>query len=111
MISEGTAFQIERHGEDERFAGTALRIPKKLLRHRPEDILSPHELSKQHRAYYFRVMMGPSYRADMWAVVERHPEFTPTEIARHTYGSFPSAWQVRKDWMVLHRGRAVLKAS
>ncbi len=101
LLGVGTSFQIERHGEDERFVGTALRVPAKLLRHRPEDILSPAELAKRHHAYRYRVMMGPSYRADMWALIERDPELTAAELARRTYGSFPTAWEVKKDWMML----------
>ena len=101
LMGKGTSFQIERYGEDERFDGTVLRIPAKLLRHRLTDILPPQELTKKHRAYYFRVMMGPSYRADMWATIEQSPELTPAEIARATYGSFPTAWETRRDWLIV----------
>lgn len=102
LMGEGTDFQLQRHGEDERFVGTALRVPSKLLRHRPEDILTPQELAIRHSGYFYRVTIGPSYRADMWALIEQHPEYTPAEIARNTYGSFPTAWGVRRDWMILH---------
>lgn len=104
LMGEGGAFQIERHGEDARFTGTVLRVPAKLLRHRPTDVLSPQELALKHRAYYFRVLIGPSYRADMWAMMENNRGLTPAEIARRTYGSFPTAWGVRQDWMALHEG-------
>lgn len=111
LMGEGTEFQIKRHGEDERFMGTVLRVPAKLLRHRPEDILTPQELAKRHRAYYFRVMIGPSYRADMWALIDRHPELIPAEIARQTYGSFPTAWATKRDWMILHQKKILATAS
>jgi len=111
LMGEGTTFQIERHGEDERFVGTALVIPNKLLRHRPGDILSPEVLAERHAGYRYRIMIGPSYRADMWALIERHPELTPAEIARQTYGSFPTAWETRKDWMILRKENAIASAS
>lgn len=108
LVEEGVEFQIKRHGEDERFAGSVLRVPAKLLRHRLEDIFTPHELAKKHRAYYFRVMIGPGYRADMWALIERNPELTPAEIARRTYGSFPTAWEARRDWRILQSKSALV---
>jgi uncharacterized protein (DUF2384 family) len=101
LVAGGAEFQIERYGEDERFAGTALRVPAKLLRHRPTDVLTAAELSQKHLAYYYRVMIGPSYRADMWALIERTPSMTSAEIARQSYGSFPTAWEVRRDWLIL----------
>ena len=110
-LVDGSSFQVERHGEDERFAGTVLRIPNKLLRHRPEDIMSPHELAKRHLGYHYRIMMGPSYRSDIWALIERHPELTPAEIARKSYGSFPTAWEARRDWMILHKEKTTANAS
>ncbi len=102
LIETGTEFQIRKNGEDERFAQTVLRVPNKLLRHRLEDILSPSELANRNRSYHYRVLIGPSYRADMWAAIERNPVLTPTEIARFTYGSFPTAWEVKRDWVILH---------
>lgn len=111
LMGEGTSFQIERHGEDRRFVGTVLRVPNKLLRHRPEDIEAPQELAKRHRGYHYRIMIGPSYRADMWGLIERHPEFTPAEIARQSYGSFPTAWETRRDWMILHKEKVRAAAS
>ena len=110
-LIESASFQIQRHGEDERFVGTVLRVPNKLLRHRPEDIMAPHELAKRHWGYRYRIMMGPSYRADMWALIERHPELTPAEIARQSYGSFPTAWETRRDWMILHKENRLVSVS
>jgi hypothetical protein len=46
------------------------------------------DLAKLHRAYHYLVMIGPSYRADMWTAVERSPELSTAELARKTYGSF-----------------------
>lgn len=40
--------------------------------------------AKQHRAYSFRVVMGPSYRADAWAALDPDPSLS-TALARQTY--------------------------
>jgi hypothetical protein len=101
LLLEGTEFQIRRHGEDERFAGTALRVPARALRDRAADVLSPEELARRHRTYRYRVMMGPSYRADMWAALEGDPSLTVAELARRTYGSFSTAWHVKRDFELL----------
>jgi len=60
-------FQIKRHGVDPRFKGSVLRVPANVLRERLADVLSPADLAKRHRAYHYRVMIGPSYRA-CWVV-------------------------------------------
>lgn len=101
LLATGTEFQIERAGEDSRFAGTPLLVPANVLRDRKGDVLSPGELAQRHRAYRYRVMLGPSYRADMWAELEEEPSLAPAELARRTYGSFATAWQVKHDWQVL----------
>ncbi len=101
VLATGTAAQIKRRGEDERFKGTALRVPAGVLRNRASDVLAPVELAKRHRAYRHRVHIGPSYRADMWAELERDAELTSSELARRTYGSFATAWQVKRDFELL----------
>lgn len=101
LLATGTDFQLKRAGEDPRFAGTPLRVPANVLRNREGDVLSPTELAQRHRAYRRRVMLGPSYRADMWAELEGDPTLSPAELARRTYGSFATAWQVKHDWQVL----------
>src|ERR1700730_6495976 len=65
------------------------------------DVLSPADLAKRHRAYHFRIMIGPSYRADMWAALESNPELSTAELARKTYGSFATAWRVKREFAVL----------
>lgn len=97
LLAAGTEFQLERRGEDSRFRGTPLRVPAGILRDRDADVLSPSELAKRHRAYRHRVLIGPSYRADMWAMLEQEPDLSPSELARRTYGSFATAWQVKHD--------------
>jgi hypothetical protein len=59
-------------------------------------------LAKRHTVYRHRLLMGPSYRADMWATLEGEPTLTAAELARRTYGSFATAWQVKRDFAILH---------
>jgi hypothetical protein len=98
LLSTGTDFQVARHGEDERFAGSKLRVPANVLRDRPDDVLQPAELAGSHAAYRWRLVIGPTYRADMWAALERQPDLSAAALARATYGSFATAWQVRRDF-------------
>lgn len=100
LLSTGTDFQVARHGEDPRFAGSKLRVPANVPRDRPADVLQPAELSRAHAAYRWRLVIGPSYRADMWAALEREPDLSAAALARVTYGSFATAWQVRRDFAV-----------
>ena len=114
LLATGTDFQIKRHGEDARFADTALRVPANLLRDRAADVSDPTALARHHRAYRYRVMMGPSYRADMWAALDADPSLTAASLARATHGSFATAWHVRRDFALLtaraHRSHVRLGA-
>jgi hypothetical protein len=100
LLSTGTDFQVARHGEDERFAGSKFRVPANVLRDRPSDVLQAAELARTHAAYRWRVVIGPSYRADMWAALEHQADRSAAALARATYGSFATAWQVRRDFAV-----------
>lgn len=106
LLETGNSYAIERRGLDERFAETMLRVPLGAVRKRPTDITSPVELSKTHTTYRWRILMGPSYRADMWAALELDAQLTPTKLAQCTYGSFATAWQVKADWQILHADKA-----
>ena len=97
----GTAFGIARHGEDARFAGTALRVPRGVLRERTQLIMPPEQLARQHRSYRCRLLMGPSYRADMWALLDTWPHLSCAEIARRAYGSHGTAREVQQHWSML----------
>jgi hypothetical protein len=101
LLSTGTDFQVKRRGEDPRFASSPLRVPSGTLRDRAADVLSPAELAKRHKTYRQRVLMGPSYRADMWAALLAEPTLSAAELARRAYGSFATAWQVKRDFAVL----------
>jgi len=97
LLDVGTDFQIRRQGEDPRFEGSALRVPARVLRDRPADVMTPGQLARQHRVYSWRIVIGPTFRADMWAEMEGTPGLKAAEIARRTYGSFATAWQVKRD--------------
>jgi hypothetical protein len=101
LLPTGTEFQVSRHGEDPRFAGSALRVPANVLRDRPADVLAPAELARRHRAYRWRVTMGPTYRADVWAALEADPALSAAALARRTYASFATAWQAKRDHTLL----------
>ena len=101
LLAVGTDFLMKKRGEDPRFQGTALRVPAGVLRERPADVLSPTELAHRHPAYRYRVMMGPSYRADMWAALATQPNLTTAQIARQAYGSYATAAAVRRAFAVV----------
>jgi hypothetical protein len=101
----GTDFQIHRRGEHPWFTGTCLRVAAGTLRDRASDVASPEQLARTHPVYRERVIQGPSYRADMWAALTLEPSLAPAELARRTYGSFASAWDVLRDWKLV-RSRA-----
>ena len=102
LLRSGTDFHLRRRSEDARFLETGLRIPAGVLRDRQRDVLSPAELAKRHGTYRFRILMGPSYRADMWATLDQAPQLTAAQLARRTYGSFATAWNVKQDWELLN---------
>lgn len=101
LLSTGTAFQISRRGEDPRFAGTPLRVPHGTLRDRAADVLAPDVLVRRHAGYRNRVLMGPTFRADVWTVLEQHPDLPVAEIARRAACAFATAWQVVQDFRLL----------
>lgn len=103
LLAVGNAFQIARRGEDERFAGSVLRAPAGALRDRPEDVLSREALVRLHPGYRNRVRMGPTWRADVWTVLEADPGLSVAEAARRAGCSFATAWQVMQDFALLQR--------
>lgn len=104
LLPTGTDFQIKRRGEDARFVGTSLRVPEGTLRDRADDVLTPEVLALRHAGYRNRVLMGPSFRADVWTVLQRTPELPIAEVARRAGCSFATAWQAAQDFRVLGAG-------
>jgi hypothetical protein len=105
ILAVGAEFQIRRHGEDPRLAGSCVRAPANLLRDRPGDVAPPEELARRHPTYHHRIMMGTSYRAECWAALEAAPDLSAAELARRTYASFATAWQVKRDFAILRSRR------
>jgi len=101
LLAVGTRFHVERRGEDARFTGTSLVVPAQTLRRRPADVLPPVELAKVHAGYRNRVHLGPSWRADVWTVLEKRPELSTAEVARRAYCAFATAWQAKRDFDLL----------
>lgn len=95
-------FLIKRNGEDERFSGGKLRVANGNLRRRLQDIETPEVLAKIHTDYFYRVLIGPTYRADMIALLKRSKELRASDLARLTYGSFATAWEVMRDMAILN---------
>jgi hypothetical protein len=106
LIPVGTDFQLARRGPDERFAETKLRVPRGTLRDRSADVISPEALVRCHAGYRNRVLMGPTWRADVWTVIAQAPELTVAEIARRASCSFATAWQTVQDYRLFQRATA-----
>jgi hypothetical protein len=83
-LGAGSDYHVQRYGEDIRFNGSPVRVAANTLRDRVADVLQPSVLARQHLAYRYRIMMGPSYRPDMWAALERDPHLTAAALARKT---------------------------
>ena len=98
LLPTGTEFHLRRVGEDPRFQESALRVPAGVLRDRLADVLSPAELARRHGTYRQRIFLGPSYRADVWAALDREPSASAADLARRAYASFATAWQTRRDF-------------
>lgn len=101
LLPVGTDFQMKRRGEDPRFLDSKLRVPSGTLRDRAEDVLPPETLARRHAGYRNRLLIGPTWRADVWTVLERTPKLSVAEVARRARCSFATAWQVCQDFKVL----------
>jgi hypothetical protein len=101
LLPTGTEFQLKRRGEDERFIGSKLRVPRGTLRDRREDALSPETLVRRHAGYRNRVLMGPTWRADVWTVLEQVPDLSIADVARRAACSFATAWHAVQDFHLL----------
>lgn len=104
LLGASGSFLLKRSGEDSRFEGTPLIVAAGALRSRLSDVLTAEELTAMHRVYRWRVIVGPTYRADMLAHIEQNPSLTAAELARRTYGSFATAFGVKRDWELVRRG-------
>ncbi len=91
LLAVGTSFQVSRRGEDERFKDTPLLVPAGTLRNRPVDVLSQSILARKHAGYRNRILMGPSWRADVllccyyFTLCSKLSKAVPTQKPNH-YG-------------------------
>jgi len=111
LLPVGTAFQIQRRGADERFLDSPLRVPLGTLRTRPDDVLSVEALARLHHGYCNRVLMGPSWRADVWTLLERNPDLSVADAARGAYCGFATAWAVIRDFRIFAEAGADLRVA
>jgi hypothetical protein len=102
LLAVGTDFHVRRHGEDPRFARSALVVPANVLRDRPSDVLAPADLAARHRPYRYRVLVGPGPRADLLAALEANPGLSTAALARRAYSSFALASEAKRDWAIVH---------
>jgi len=104
LLTAGNDFQVKRRGEDPRFACTCLCAPAGTLRKRDADILDPAAVVGVHHGYRNRVMMGPSWRADVWTALETNPSLSAAAAAREACCAFATAWQVKRDFELVGNG-------
>jgi hypothetical protein len=56
---------------------------------------------RRHAGYRNRVLMGPSFRADVWTTLEHAPGLSIADVARKASCSFATAWQAAQDFRLL----------
>ena len=98
---KSTSLLIEIKGEDERFKNTCIRIPRNYFSERPNQIFSGSIIAKNHFPYRYRLMMGPSYRADIWALIKRNPNLSAYALAKKAHCSYRTAYITKKDYDTL----------
>ena len=96
-----TKMLIEIKGEDERFKRTCIRVPKGYFSERPHQIVPVSVIAKNHLPYRYRVMMGSSYRADLWALLDSDPNISAYALGKKAHCSYRSAYIAKKDYELL----------
>ena len=96
-----THLLITLKGEDERFKNTCIRLPKGYFPERLNQILPGSVVAKNHLTYRYRLMMGAGYRADVWAIIKRHPDISAYALAKKAHCSYRTAYITKKDYETL----------
>lgn len=96
-----TKILIEIKGEDERFKRTCIRVSKGYFSERPKQIFPVSIIVKNHLPYRYRVMMGPSYRADLWALLDSNPSISAYALGKKAHCSYRAAYIAKKDYELL----------
>lgn len=85
LLEVDTDFQLQRRGEDPRFVGSVLRVPKGTLRARARDVVTPEVLARRHEVYRQRLhdaRMNPRIE-DRLAAEERARDDGARGLADH----------------------------
>ena len=98
---KATKMLIEIKGEDERFKRTCIRVPEGYFSERPNQIFPVSVIAKNHLPYRYRVMMGPSYRADLWALLDNDPSISAYALGKKAHCSYRAAYIAKKDYKLL----------
>ena len=96
-----TKMFIKTRGEDKRFKGTCIRLFKGYFVERVGQIHPESLMVKTHLPYRYRVMMGPSYRADLWAILTRQPNLSAYALGKKVHCSYRTAYIVKKSHTLL----------
>ncbi len=96
-----TKMLIEMKEEDERFKGTCIRVHRGYFSERPHQIFPVSVIAKKHLSYHYRVMMGPSYRADLWALLKMYPNISAYALGKKAHCSYRTAYIAKKDYELL----------
>lgn len=110
IFNEEYRYRLARDGEAERFEGTSLAVPRSLYTQSSRDVFSQKELCAWHSAYRWRITMGPTYRADLWAACERAFPRTAYSLAQELHCSLGAARRVLHDYELAQGGREVVFA-
>jgi hypothetical protein len=105
IFNEEYRYRLARDGEAERFQGTALAVPSSLYQESTRDVFSQKELCAWHANYRWRVMIGPTFRADLWVACERGFSRTAYALAQETYCSLGAARRVLQDYELVRGSR------
>lgn len=103
LFSEDYRYRLARDGEVERFEHTSLAVPRSLYKESTRDIMTTHEVAMIHRPYYWRIVMGPVYRADLWSACEKGVVRTAYSLASEAYCSISVARKVLIDYRIASR--------
>jgi hypothetical protein len=102
FLGEDYRYRLKRDGEVRKFRETCLAVPVSLYQHSKRDIFSPAELAKWHVTYKWRLTIGPTFRADLWAECELAWPTTAYAVAKSAYASTGAALHVVHDYKTLH---------
>ena len=100
---KATNMLIKMKGEDERFKKTCIRVPKGYFSDRPQQIFPVPVVAKNHLTYRHRLMMGASYRADLWALLTKYPHLSAYALGKKADCSYRTAYIAKRDYSILKK--------